>query len=65
MSRDTYPRHRYAVTFSVTLYVDAETEDKAIYTAEGKLDGGGYLQYGHCERDIFVTLEDVARKGGA
>jgi len=62
MSQDTAPRHRYAVTFSVTLYVDAETEDKAIDTAEEKLDAGGYIGTIH-ERNIFVTLEDVGRVG--
>ena len=38
MSRDTYPRHRYAVTFAVTLFLDAETEDKAADYAEECLE---------------------------
>ena len=37
MSHDTAPRHRYAVTFSVTLYVEAETEDTAATYAEEQL----------------------------
>lgn len=34
MSQDTAPRHRYAVTFEVIIYVEAETEDQAEDYAE-------------------------------
>ena len=58
MSRDTYPRHRYVVTFSVRLYVEAETEDRAADYAEERLadvlDTGAYWR-----------VEDVTREDGA
>lgn len=38
MSQDTAPRHRYAVTFSVVVMVEAETEDQAADYAEERLD---------------------------
>lgn len=58
MSRDTYPRRRYAVTFAVTLFLDAETEDKAAEYAEERLadvlDTGAHWR-----------VEDVTREDGA
>lgn len=63
MSQDIAPRHRYAVTFSVVVMVEAETEDEAIEYAEEKLNDGGCLQSNHPERGIWPTLENVAREG--
>lgn len=56
MSHDTAPRHRYAVTFSVTLYVEAETEDKAADYATERLDDlldspGTFYRYEDVERE--------------
>ena len=62
MSQDTAPRHRYAVTFEVIIYVEAETDDKAIDAAEEMLDAGGYIGTIHTH-SICVTLEDVGRVG--
>lgn len=58
MSRDTYPRHRYAVTFAVTLFLDAETEDKAADYAEERL--ADLLQ-----TSALWRVEDVTREDGA
>ena len=62
MSRDTYPRHRYAVTFSVRLYVEAETEDKAESYAEERLEDA-------LDTDALGSwrwsVEDVTREDGA
>lgn len=62
MSQDTAPRHRYAVTFSVVVMVEAETEDKAIEYAEEKLDDGAIRPGCLPERGIWPTLENVARE---
>jgi len=62
MSRDVYPRYRYAVTFAVTLFIDAATEDKAADYAEERLedaldtDATGSWRW---------SVEDVTREDGA
>ena len=64
MSRDTYPRHRYAVTFSVRLYVEAETEDKAESYAEERLTNAldiDALDF----PEMYYICEEVTREDGA
>ena len=61
MSRDTYPRHRYAVTFSVRLYVEAETEDKAERYAEERLIDA--LE--NPPPETYYICEEVTREDGA
>jgi hypothetical protein len=63
MSRDTYPRHRYAVTFAVTLFLDAETEDKAADYAEERLEDA--LDTGAIGSNWRWRVEDVTREDGA
>jgi len=67
MSRDTYPRHRYAVTFSVRMYVEAETEDKAeIYAEERLIDAldfpGAYYICEEVLREPESPIRQLARR---
>lgn len=59
MSRDYRLRYRYAVTFSVTLYVEAEAEDKAaLYADDRMLDALDFP-------GVSYRLEDIQREDGA
>ena len=60
MSRDVYPRSRYAVTFAVTLFVDAETEDRAADYAEERLTDALDIDALGSWR---VEVEEVTREG--
>lgn len=60
MSHDIAPRNRYAITFSVRLYVEAETEDKAADYAEERLTDALDIDALGSWR---VEVEEVTREG--